>query len=205
MIQRIIFWWKIWICHQVTVESPQAQSGALQTRVSSGISRGNQYLPQDESPCSSRQMLPLPDYVFWLWFFFWIPGSVFISDCVLQALMHYAGSRNSMDHGLPLLEVYCLSINCFAAARSHLTAESDRVALVLKRLALWVLTNNPKKNIQSVYSLLNRSHQPFTWARSSVKENTVCSQFICLSLLLQAHELYSIVAHTRMRKHETIK
>uniref|UniRef100_A0A8C7Z7L9 Rearranged L-myc fusion n=1 Tax=Oryzias sinensis TaxID=183150 RepID=A0A8C7Z7L9_9TELE len=52
------------------------------------------------------------------------------------ALMHYAGSRNSMEHGLPLLEVYCLSINCFAAARSHLTAESDRVALVLKRLAL---------------------------------------------------------------------
>lgn len=138
-------------------------------------------------------------------FFFWIPGFVFISDCVLQALMHYAGSRNSMDHGLPLLEVYCLSINCFAAARSHLTAESDRVALVLKRLALWVLTNNPKKNIQSVYSLLNHSHQPFTWARSSVKENTVCSQFICLSLLLQAHELYSIVAHTQMRKHETIK
>ncbi|CAG5866508.1 unnamed protein product [Menidia menidia] len=50
--------------------------------------------------------------------------------------MHYAGSRNSIEHGLPLLEVYCLSINCFAAARSHLTAESDRVALVLKRLAL---------------------------------------------------------------------
>uniref|UniRef100_A0A8C5GWN7 C2H2-type domain-containing protein n=1 Tax=Gouania willdenowi TaxID=441366 RepID=A0A8C5GWN7_GOUWI len=50
------------------------------------------------------------------------------------ALMHYAGSRNSMEHGLPLLEVYCLSINCFASARSHLTAESDRVALVLKRL-----------------------------------------------------------------------
>uniref|UniRef100_A0A8C6S7S1 Rearranged L-myc fusion n=1 Tax=Neogobius melanostomus TaxID=47308 RepID=A0A8C6S7S1_9GOBI len=50
--------------------------------------------------------------------------------------MHYAGSRNSMDHGLPLLEVYCLSINCFASARSHLTAESDKVALVLKRLAL---------------------------------------------------------------------
>uniref|UniRef100_A0A8C2Z558 Rearranged L-myc fusion n=1 Tax=Cyclopterus lumpus TaxID=8103 RepID=A0A8C2Z558_CYCLU len=54
----------------------------------------------------------------------------------INALMHYAGSRNSMEHGLPLLEVYCLSINCFAAARSHLTAESDRVALVLKRLAL---------------------------------------------------------------------
>uniref|UniRef100_A0A3Q3D922 Uncharacterized protein n=1 Tax=Hippocampus comes TaxID=109280 RepID=A0A3Q3D922_HIPCM len=53
-----------------------------------------------------------------------------------QALMHYAGSRNSIDHGLPLLEVYCLSINCFAAARSHLTAESDKVTLVLKRLAL---------------------------------------------------------------------
>ncbi|KAJ0063109.1 hypothetical protein NL108_012581, partial [Boleophthalmus pectinirostris] len=52
------------------------------------------------------------------------------------ALMHYAGSRNSMDHGLPLLEVYCLSINCFASARSHLTAESDKVELVLKRLAL---------------------------------------------------------------------
>uniref|UniRef100_A0A3Q0R2B6 Rearranged L-myc fusion n=1 Tax=Amphilophus citrinellus TaxID=61819 RepID=A0A3Q0R2B6_AMPCI len=57
-------------------------------------------------------------------------------DNFCQALMHYAGSRNSMEHGLPLLEVYCLSINCFASARSHLTAESDRVALVLKRLAL---------------------------------------------------------------------
>ncbi|XP_029942837.1 LOW QUALITY PROTEIN: zinc finger protein Rlf-like [Salarias fasciatus] len=57
-------------------------------------------------------------------------------DNFCQALMHYAGSRNSMEHGLPLLEVYCLSINCFAAARSHLTADSDRVALVLKRLAL---------------------------------------------------------------------
>ncbi|XP_069543789.1 zinc finger protein Rlf [Brachyistius frenatus] len=57
-------------------------------------------------------------------------------DNFCQALMHYAGSRNSIEHGLPLLEVYCLSINCFAAARSHLTAESDRVALVLKRLAL---------------------------------------------------------------------
>ncbi|KAG7269822.1 hypothetical protein CRUP_027165, partial [Coryphaenoides rupestris] len=52
------------------------------------------------------------------------------------ALMHYAGSRNSVEHGLPLLEVYCLSIDCFAAARSHLTADSDSVALVLKRLAL---------------------------------------------------------------------
>nr|XP_019940554.1 PREDICTED: zinc finger protein Rlf [Paralichthys olivaceus] len=57
-------------------------------------------------------------------------------DNFCQALIHYAGSRNSMEHGLPLLEVYCLSINCFAAARSHLTAESDKVALVLKRLAL---------------------------------------------------------------------
>ncbi|XP_077476393.1 zinc finger protein Rlf [Stigmatopora argus] len=57
-------------------------------------------------------------------------------DNFCQALMHYAGSRNSIDHGLPLLEVYCLSINCFAAARSHLTADSDRVTLVLKRLAL---------------------------------------------------------------------
>ncbi|XP_076155428.1 zinc finger protein Rlf [Alosa pseudoharengus] len=53
-----------------------------------------------------------------------------------QVLMHYAGSRNSVEHGLPLLEVYCLSINCFAAARPHLTSESDSVALVLKRLAL---------------------------------------------------------------------
>ncbi|XP_052001070.1 zinc finger protein Rlf-like [Xyrauchen texanus] len=53
-----------------------------------------------------------------------------------QALMHYAGSRNSVEHGLPLLEVYCLSINCFAAARPHLTADSPNVALVLKRLAL---------------------------------------------------------------------
>ncbi|KAJ8398153.1 hypothetical protein AAFF_G00429970 [Aldrovandia affinis] len=53
-----------------------------------------------------------------------------------QALMHYAGSRNSMEHGLPLLEMYCLSITCFATARPHLTADSDKVALVLKRLAL---------------------------------------------------------------------
>ncbi|XP_051502326.1 zinc finger protein Rlf-like isoform X1 [Myxocyprinus asiaticus] len=53
-----------------------------------------------------------------------------------QALMHYAGSRNSVEHGLPLLEVYCLSINCFAAARPHLTADSPNVTLVLKRLAL---------------------------------------------------------------------
>ncbi|KAG7510980.1 zinc finger protein Rlf [Solea senegalensis] len=57
-------------------------------------------------------------------------------DNFCQALIHYAGNRNSMEHGLPLLEVYCLSINCFAAARSHLTADSDKVALVLKRLAL---------------------------------------------------------------------
>ncbi|TRY83784.1 hypothetical protein DNTS_035356 [Danionella cerebrum] len=53
-----------------------------------------------------------------------------------QALMHYAGNRNSVEHGLPLLEVYCLSINCFAAARPHLTGDSPNVALVLKRLAL---------------------------------------------------------------------
>ena len=59
----------------------------------------------------------------------------FVSLCK-QALMNYAGSRNSVEHGLPLLEVYCLSINCFAAARPHLTADSDNVALVLKRLAL---------------------------------------------------------------------
>ncbi|KAM3871105.1 zinc finger protein Rlf [Diretmus argenteus] len=57
-------------------------------------------------------------------------------DNFCQALMHYAGSRNSVEHGLPLLEVYCLSINCFASARSYLTASSDSVALVLKRLAL---------------------------------------------------------------------
>ncbi|KAK9533760.1 hypothetical protein VZT92_008859 [Zoarces viviparus] len=65
-----------------------------------------------------------------------VASSTEYCDNFCQALMHYAGSRNSMEHGLPLLEVYCLSINCFAAARSHLTAESDRVALVLKRLAL---------------------------------------------------------------------
>ncbi|XP_008283595.1 zinc finger protein Rlf [Stegastes partitus] len=65
-----------------------------------------------------------------------VESSTEYCDNFCQALMHYAGSRNSMEHGLPLLEVYCLSINCFAAARSHLTAESDRVALVLKRLAL---------------------------------------------------------------------
>ncbi|XP_026852180.2 LOW QUALITY PROTEIN: zinc finger protein Rlf [Electrophorus electricus] len=57
-------------------------------------------------------------------------------DSFCQALMHYAGSRNSVEHGLSLLEVYCLSINCFATARPHLTAESQSVALVLKRLAL---------------------------------------------------------------------
>ncbi|XP_030213078.1 zinc finger protein Rlf [Gadus morhua] len=57
-------------------------------------------------------------------------------DNFCQALMHYAGSRNSVEHGFSLLEVYCLSISCFAAARSHLTAQSDGVALVLKRLAL---------------------------------------------------------------------
>ncbi|XP_015240661.1 PREDICTED: zinc finger protein Rlf [Cyprinodon variegatus] len=65
-----------------------------------------------------------------------IASSTEYCDNFCQALMHYAGSRNSIEHGLPLLEVYCLSINCFAAARSHLTAESDRVGLVLKRLAL---------------------------------------------------------------------
>ncbi|XP_061700423.1 zinc finger protein Rlf [Syngnathoides biaculeatus] len=65
-----------------------------------------------------------------------VESSADYCDNFCQALMHYAGSRNSIDHGLPLLEVYCLSINCFAAARSHLTAESDRVTLVLKRLAL---------------------------------------------------------------------
>ncbi|KAJ8289346.1 hypothetical protein GJAV_G00000260 [Gymnothorax javanicus] len=53
-----------------------------------------------------------------------------------QALMQYAGRRNSIEHGLPLLEVYCLSITCFVSARPHLTTESDKVALVLKRLAL---------------------------------------------------------------------
>ncbi|XP_072546226.1 zinc finger protein Rlf [Salminus brasiliensis] len=57
-------------------------------------------------------------------------------DNFCQALMHYAGSRNSVEHGLSLLEVYCLSINCFAAARPHLTSDSPSVALVLKRLAL---------------------------------------------------------------------
>ncbi|XP_076833730.1 zinc finger protein Rlf [Brachyhypopomus gauderio] len=57
-------------------------------------------------------------------------------DNFCQALMHYAGSRNSVEHGLSLLQVYCLSINCFAAARPHLTADSPSVALVLKRLAL---------------------------------------------------------------------
>nr|XP_015825404.2 zinc finger protein Rlf [Nothobranchius furzeri] len=65
-----------------------------------------------------------------------VASSTEYCDNFCQALMHYAGSRNSMEHGLPLLDVYCLSINCFAAARSHLTAESDSVALVLKRLAL---------------------------------------------------------------------
>ncbi|XP_054909440.1 zinc finger protein Rlf [Poeciliopsis prolifica] len=65
-----------------------------------------------------------------------VASSTEYCDNFCQALMHYAGSRNSIEHGLPLLEVYCLSINCFAAARSHLTADSDRVGLVLKRLAL---------------------------------------------------------------------
>ncbi|XP_056623752.1 zinc finger protein Rlf [Triplophysa dalaica] len=57
-------------------------------------------------------------------------------DNFCQALMHFAGSRNSVEDGLALLEVYCLSINCFAAARPHLTADSPSVTLVLKRLAL---------------------------------------------------------------------
>ncbi|XP_060735005.1 zinc finger protein Rlf [Tachysurus vachellii] len=57
-------------------------------------------------------------------------------DNFCEALAHYAGSRNSVEHGLTLLEVYCLSINCFASARPHLTASSSSVALVLKRLAL---------------------------------------------------------------------
>ncbi|CAL9686534.1 unnamed protein product [Knipowitschia caucasica] len=65
-----------------------------------------------------------------------IASSAEYCDNFCQALMHYAGSRNSMDHGLPLLEVYCLSINCFASARSYLTAESEKVGLILKRLAL---------------------------------------------------------------------
>ncbi|KAM8833962.1 zinc finger protein Rlf isoform 1-T1 [Synchiropus picturatus] len=65
-----------------------------------------------------------------------ITSSTDYCDNFCQALMHYAGIRNSMEHGLSLLEVYCLSINCFAEARSHLTPESDRVPLVLKRLAL---------------------------------------------------------------------
>ncbi|XP_056332970.1 zinc finger protein Rlf [Danio aesculapii] len=67
-----------------------------------------------------------------------------------EALMHYAGSRNSLEHGLPLLEVYCLSINCFAAARPHLTGDSPSVALVLKRLALScleLLLSVPQNNI----------------------------------------------------------
>lgn len=59
--------------------------------------------------------------------------------CSPQALAHYAGNRNSIEHGLSLLNVYSLSINCFASARPHLTACSSSVALVLKRLALWVL------------------------------------------------------------------
>nr|XP_015204044.1 PREDICTED: zinc finger protein Rlf [Lepisosteus oculatus] len=53
-----------------------------------------------------------------------------------QALMQYAGSRNSVEHGLPLLEVYRLSIQSFAAVRPLLSCDSDSVALVLKRLAL---------------------------------------------------------------------
>ncbi|TSU37068.1 Zinc finger protein Rlf [Bagarius yarrelli] len=57
-------------------------------------------------------------------------------DNFCEALMHYAGTRNSVEHGLTLLDVYCLSINCFASARPHLTASSSNVALVLKRLAL---------------------------------------------------------------------
>ncbi|KAF7704750.1 zinc finger protein Rlf [Silurus meridionalis] len=57
-------------------------------------------------------------------------------DNFCQALVHYAGSRNSVEHGLTLLDVYCLSINCFASARPHLASSSSSVALVLKRLAL---------------------------------------------------------------------
>ncbi|KAK3563563.1 hypothetical protein QTP86_030977 [Hemibagrus guttatus] len=57
-------------------------------------------------------------------------------DKFCEALALYAGNRNSIEHGLTLLNVYSLSINCFASARPHLTACSSSVALVLKRLAL---------------------------------------------------------------------
>lgn len=109
------------------------------------------------------------------------PLCVCACACVfLQALMHYAGSRNSIEHGLPLLEVYCLSINCFAAARSHLTAESDRVALVLKRLALWVLTlAHDPFYWQHLFNYFERlGSQPATWAPFNFDAQFfICIQF----------------------------
>lgn len=134
------------------VKSLWAQSGASYTwQCQVGTLRYRWGLPRWKPPPPSSKMC----FYFLLLLFFFKPCLKFLSLfaatvsplctlltwCMfLQALMHYAGSRNSIEHGLPLLEVYCLSINCFAAARSHLTAESDRVALVLKRLALWVQT-----------------------------------------------------------------
>uniref|UniRef100_A0A667X760 RLF zinc finger n=1 Tax=Myripristis murdjan TaxID=586833 RepID=A0A667X760_9TELE len=134
-------------CHVLcAVCSPQDQSRKLHTTQNASWDQSgiDWHLPAVSNPSLSRQML--------------------LSSCLIaiienlhvhkvskvdriSALMHYAGSRNSVEHGLPLLEVYCLSINCFAAARSHLTAESDSVALVLKRLALC------DKCIVRVYSL----------------------------------------------------
>uniref|UniRef100_A0A667WR68 RLF zinc finger n=1 Tax=Myripristis murdjan TaxID=586833 RepID=A0A667WR68_9TELE len=157
--------------------SPQDQSRKLHTTQNASWDQSgiDWHLPAVSNPSLSRQMLLSSCLiaiienlhvhkvskvdrisVFWLDSNYsnarCVMGFIFFNVCVcvcvcLQALMHYAGSRNSVEHGLPLLEVYCLSINCFAAARSHLTAESDSVALVLKRLALC------DKCIVRVYSL----------------------------------------------------
>ncbi|XP_039595186.1 zinc finger protein Rlf [Polypterus senegalus] len=53
-----------------------------------------------------------------------------------QALVQYAGSRNTQEHGAALLEVYRISIERFAVARPYLTTDCENVLLVVKRLAL---------------------------------------------------------------------
>ncbi|XP_014804663.1 PREDICTED: zinc finger protein Rlf isoform X5 [Calidris pugnax] len=56
-----------------------------------------------------------------------------------QTLLQYAGSRGASEHILPFLEVYRISIQCFANARPYLTTECEDVLLVLGRLVLVVL------------------------------------------------------------------
>ncbi|NXU55911.1 RLF protein, partial [Turnix velox] len=53
-----------------------------------------------------------------------------------QTLLQCAGSRGASEHVLPFLEVYRVSIQCFASARPYLTTECEDVLLVLGRLVL---------------------------------------------------------------------